>query len=315
MDRVGLAVFAEEVIQGLSTEPKRLSSKWFYDEVGDDLFVQIMKLPGYYLTDCEFQIFEQQRQNIIEGFDMSGKDFDLYELGAGDGTKTLELLKGLRNVEFTYKPIDISIHAINNLERRVSREMPNIQVEGIQGEYFDVLAELDSLKPKVILFMGSNIGNLMDSQANDFLKRLSRVMNPGDKLLLGVDLKKPSAIVLPAYNDAAGITAKFNLNLLTRINLEFDANFDLHRFRHAPEYDEERGWALSYIESLVDQEVHVKALSKRYSFKKGEKIFMEVSRKYDDDTISAITQNTSLDIVSKFYDQQKYFCDVLFEKQ
>ena len=183
------------------------------------------------------------------------------------------------------------------------------------GEYFDVLTALDSSKPKVILFMGSNIGNLIDRQANDFLIRLSRVMNPGDKLLLGVDLKKPSSIVLPAYNDSAGITAKFNLNLLTRINHEFAADFDIKKFQHAPEYDEERGWALSYIQSLADQTVQVKDLKEEISFSNGEKILMEISRKYDDATIMDITQNTGLAIVSKFYDQKKYFCDVLFEKR
>lgn len=314
MDKVSLEVFAQEVKDGLSAPKKRLSSKWFYDEIGDKLFVDIMNMPEYYLTDAEFEILSGQTTDIIHSFDMYSKHFDLFELGAGDGTKTMELLKALRRSDFTYRPIDISVHAIQELKKRIAKKLPEVAVEGAQGEYFDVLSTLNTTNPKVILFMGSNIGNLMDERANAFLKRLASVMNKGDKLLLGVDLKKSSSIVLPAYNDAQGITARFNLNLLHRINRELGGDFEVSNFAHKPMYDEEKGWAMSFLESSVDQKVSIEHLGLTVSFKKGELVFMEVSRKYDDETIARIVENTELDFIQKFYDSKKYFCDILFEK-
>ena len=315
MDKKTLELFGTEVKNGLLPPQKSLSSKWFYDEIGDKLFIDIMNMPEYYLTNCEFEILSKQTPEVISAFGISKEPFDLYELGAGDGTKTMELLKSLQGYDFTYRPIDISIHAIDSLTQRVTRDLPNIKVECAQGEYFEVLGSLNQSKPKIILFMGSNIGNMLDERANAFLKALSMTMNAGDKLLLGVDLKKASAIVLPAYNDKQGITAKFNLNLLHRINCELDGNFDLIAFEHAPLYDEERGWAMSFIKSKSTQQVHIKALDTLVDFDEGETIFMEVSRKYDDMSIANITQDTGLQIVEKFYDSKNYFCDIVFEKQ
>lgn len=308
--------FARDVEEGLSASPKWLSSQYFYDEVGDELFVKIMHMPEYYLSNCEHEIFREQGSDIVRSFNMNGDTFDLFELGAGDGTKTLELLRSLRGkFRFTYKPIDISDHAIKTLEKRVKNEVPDVAVKGMQGEYFEVLNNLDTKRPKVILFMGSNIGNLGDDRANHFLHGLAQRMNDGDKLLLGVDLKKPREIVLPAYDDAQGYTRQFNLNLLARINRELGGDFDLRGFDHDPVYDEEHGWALSYLLSLRDQEVRIKSLRKTFSFARGERIFTEISRKYDDATIADIGRNTGLKVVARFHDRKKYFADVLFEKQ
>lgn len=307
--------FARDVEEGLSASPKWLSSKYFYDEKGDELFVKIMHMPEYYLSGCEYEIMREQGRDIIRSLDMNGEVFDLYELGAGDGTKTLELLRNLRGkYRFTYKPIDISDHAVKTLEKRVKDEVPDVAVKGMQGEYFEVLNTLNTGRPKVILFMGSNIGNLGDDRANNFLRGLSERMNEGDKLLLGVDLKKPKEIVLPAYDDAQGYTRRFNLNLLARINRELGGDFDLRNFDHDPVYDEEHGWALSFLLSLREQEVRIKALRKTFSFAKGERIFTEISRKYDDAAIANIGRNTGLRIVARFRDRKAYFEDVLFEK-
>lgn len=307
--------FAKDVNEGLSSSPKELSSKYFYDEKGDTLFVKIMGMPEYYLTRSELQIFREQTEALINAFGVD-KDtpFDLYELGAGDGTKTMELLKGLQDFDFTYKPIDISSHAIDELEKRVATELPAISVEGMQGEYFQVLKSLSGNRPKVILFMGSNIGNMVDDIANSFLKQLSNSMNAGDKLLIGVDLKKPASVVLPAYNDKQGYTREFNLNLLDRMNKELDANFDREKFEHAPIYDEVNGWAMSFIKSLDNQKVEIGFLNKEFSFEKDENIFMEISRKYDDSTISAIAEDTDFQLIERFYDRDRFFSDVVFEK-
>lgn len=315
MDKEALEQFAKEVSEGLSAIPKSLPSKYFYDERGDELFVKIMNSPEYYLTDCEFEIFSEQTDEVIRAFEVKGRYFDLYELGAGDGTKTMELLKGLTDYDFTYRPIDISSHAIETLEARVHHQLPNVAVEGMQGEYFGVLDAISSEHPKVILFMGSNIGNMLDQQAQQFLQKLSDTMRPGDKLLMGVDLKKKASVVLPAYNDAQGYTSEFNLNLLDRINRELGGEFDREKFIHAPEYDAKNGWAKSYLKSKENQEVSIAYLNRTFSFEEGERIDMEISRKYDDETIAKLSDRTGLSIRHKFYDKQNYFCDILFEHE
>jgi len=315
MDNSSHKSFAKEVDEGLSAPIKRLNSKWFYDEIGNGLFEQIMKTPEYYLTECELEIFVNQSKAMIGSFGVEkGVHFDLYELGAGDGTKTIELLKHLQEFNFTYHPIDISQHAIDALVHRIEKTLPDIKVEGIQGEYFEALNVIKNDHLKIILFLGSNLGNMLDNRANEFLVALSRTMRKGDKLLLGIDLKKSKEIVLPAYNDSFGLTAEFNLNLLRRINRELGGDFKMAQFKHAPVYDEEQGMAMSFLESTCNQSVRIDALNKEFHFKNGESIFMEVSRKYDDGSIAAISINTNLDIAERFYDKRCYYCDLLFVK-
>ena len=226
--------FKKEVEKGLNENPKTLPSKYFYDKIGDALFVEIMNMPEYYLTRCELDIFQNKTEEIINAFGVQ-KDvyFELIELGAGDGTKTKELLKSLDNqsYSFDYFPIDISSNALDLLEKDLNKELPNVSVKTKQGDYFKVLASLkESEKPKIILFLGSNLGNMTDDLAAEFIYNLGANLRAGDKLLLGVDLIKAKEIVLPAYNDSKGITAKFNLNLLERINNELGGNFDLNYF-------------------------------------------------------------------------------------
>lgn len=315
MDNLQLKQFAEEVKEGLTAPQKRLSSKWFYDEIGDDLFIKIMNMPEYYLTNAEFEIFSEKANELIEAFGVKDQYFELIELGAGDGTKTIELLRALQGKDFVYRPIDISINAIDKITQRIKNELPIVRVEGAQGEYFAALKTLKSEHPKVILFMGSNLGNMLDAQANQFLKALSEVMNTGDKLLLGLDLKKKEEIVLPAYNDAQGFTAAFNLNLLDRINKELDADFNREAFDHKPQYDEQTGLAKSYLMSSVAQDVNIKAIGATIHFEEGETIFMEISRKYDEHAIREISANTRLNLISQLFDSKKWFSDFIFEKQ
>lgn len=307
--------FIKDVDEGLSASPKRLLSKYFYDEKGDELFVQIMNMPEYYLTNAEFEILSEQTGDIISSFETGDRQLELIELGAGDGTKTIELLKALQGKhDFTYMPIDISQHALDTLEARLAKEVPGVAVKTLQGDYFSVLGDIkDSDAMKVILFLGSNLGNMLDVNANRFIKQLSAKLNKGDKVFLGVDLKKDASVILPAYNDAAGITAAFNLNLLTRINRELGGNFDVTQFKHAPRYNKEAGQAESYIESLAIQDVHIEATGKTYHFDKGEKIHMEISRKYDRDTVNKVISATDLEIKKVFTDSKGYFSDFLLE--
>jgi L-histidine N-alpha-methyltransferase len=308
--------FLEEVNTGLSKKNKTLPSRYFYDAKGDDLFVKIMNSPEYYLTDSEHEIMREQTREIIAASGMGKKPFRLIELGAGDGTKTIELLRELSGqCAFTYMPIDISKNALKRLKERIKNELPGVSVEPKQGEYFAVLEDLHTInEPMFILFLGSNLGNMLDDRAHTFIQHLADVMNQHDMLLVGLDLKKDPAIILPAYNDAQGYTRDFNLNLLDRINAEFDANFDANAFSHAPMYDAENGLALSYLKSLKDQDVHISALNKTFHFQKGERIHTEISRKYDDDILKGIIKETGLEIEHVFTDSKNYFADYLLIK-
>ncbi|MCB0696930.1 MAG: L-histidine N(alpha)-methyltransferase [Chitinophagaceae bacterium] len=305
--------FRQDVDTGLSATPKQLLSKYFYDETGDSLFVKIMNMPEYYLTNSEYEIFTTQAEDIIKAFGVNGGTLELIELGAGDGTKTIELLKVLQGkTNFTYVPIDISQNALDLLCLRLAKEVPGINVQPLQGDYFSVLADIKQHQAqKVILFLGSNIGNMLDHNARRFVRQLCEQLNHGDKVLLGVDLKKDASIILPAYNDAQGITRDFNLNLLTRINRELGGNFVVSLFEHKPLYNEELGQAESYIQSMKDQDVHIKATGKTYHFDKGERIHMEISRKYDDKTINDIISDTGLQLKHKFTDSKNYFADYI----
>lgn len=307
--------FAADIYNGLSSSPKSLPSKYFYDEKGDELFVKIMHSPEYYLTNCEMEIFQTKAKDIIQKLGVGNKPFRLYELGAGNGEKTLELLKELQDYSFAYYPIDISNHALEVLQNRINKELAKVKVNPLQGEYFEVLGALNGSSLKVILFLGSNLGNMTDEKAHQFLKKLGASMNQGDKLLIGLDLKKSRDIVLPAYNDKQGYTKEFNLNLLRRINKELAADFNPQKFKHVPQYDEAEGIASSYLESQENQVVHVEKLKTDFQFKKGERIKTEVSRKYDREIIDKIIEGTGLKIKHFFYDQRKYFADVLFEKR
>lgn len=311
--------FKKDVFLGLSSNPKRLPSKYFYDSIGDDLFVQIMNMPEYYLTRAEHEIFRTKTAEIANELGLK-KDhyFELIELGAGDGTKTKELLSFLilGNYHFDYLPVDISQNALNGLEESLKLEFPSLSVQPKQGDYFEVLESLKSSdQPKVVLFLGSNIGNMMDDRAMLFLSQLSESLQVEDRVLIGVDLIKSADVVLPAYNDAQGITREFNLNLLTRINRELGANFTISDFSHCPEYTEEEGIARSFLQSDIAQTVRLEALNREFHFEAGEKIHTEISRKYNDNILKHIIADSRFKIHGKLTDSMKYFADYVLVRQ
>jgi len=314
-----MSEFSRDVAEGLSATPKRLSSKYFYDEIGDKIFQQIMEMPEYYLTDAEAEIFELHATDIVESWEMSqDESFDIVELGAGDGSKTKVLLNKLLDLsyEFRYLPIDISQNALDGLAQSLSRELPALKVKTLQGEYFSVLSDLAANdRPKVVLFLGSNLGNMPDELASSFLSELSNCLRVNDKVLLGLDQIKSDDIVLKAYDDPAGITASFNLNLLNRINRELGANFKIDAFRHLAKYDESEGIARSYLESLESQSVTIESLQKTYHFERGERIDVEISRKYTDEILTSVISSSDLELIHKFLDSRAYFADYLLVKR
>ncbi len=310
--------FKKDVKEGLSGNPKFLSSKYFYDEIGDKLFVEIMGMPEYYLTRAELEIFSQKTQALIDGFGVEKEHyFELIELGAGDGSKTKKLLQELlnQNYNFDYFPIDISHHALEDLELSLKKEIPGLSVTTKQGDYFEVLSSFkNSNHKKVVLFLGSNIGNLTDELSSEFIYQLGANLKPNDVLLLGVDLIKEKEIVLPAYNDANGITARFNLNVLHRINGELGGDFNLEKFKHVPEYTQEEGIAKSCLVSQIDQQVRVESINKTFFFKAGEPIHTEISRKYNDKIITSIIQDTDFQIIDKLTDSQGYSANYILKR-
>ncbi|MEN1786091.1 MAG: L-histidine N(alpha)-methyltransferase [Bacteroidota bacterium] len=314
-----LTSFGQEVQQGLSAFPKYLSSKYFYDAIGDKLFQDIMAMPEYYLTQAEFDILEAQAADIAAHFAPQKTVFSLFELGAGDGKKTKILLRHLVNhgYDFDYRPIDISQNALDNLQSNIAQELPGVSVNPLQGSYFETLKTIGATteRRKVILFLGSNIGNLLHRDAISFLQQLNQAMNDDDLLLMGMDQKKNPQTVLSAYNDPAGITEAFNKNVLTRINRELDGNFDLEKFKHWEVYDPETGTAKSYLVAKEAHKVYLGALDLEVRFEAWETIHTEISQKYDDQVVSWLTREAGFEIQEAFTDAKKSFKDYILKKQ
>ncbi len=307
--------FSEDVWRGLNSEPKYLQSKYFYDTKGDAIFREIMDCPEYYLTRCELEIFQTQSEDIANTILSRLTEFDLVELGPGDATKSVYLLEAIskQKVSFTYFPIDISENVIDQLKINLPKRIPGITVHGLNGDYLQMLGELKqtSARGKVVLFLGSNIGNIPLKETTDFLKALKACLSPGDLLLMGFDLKKDPEIILAAYNDNAGITRRFNLNLLQRINVTLGADFNLAEFAHQPQYNNETGACESYLVSLKDQRVRIGNLG-TVKFRKGEQIFMEVSQKYSAEQMDTFAVEAGFTIVSHFCDSKRWFIDGLW---
>jgi dimethylhistidine N-methyltransferase len=310
-----MSEFKSDVIEGLSSIPKKLSSKYFYDERGDELFIQIMNLDEYYLTRSEYEILDRNKNRLLEQFRKGGKRFELVELGAGDGLKTKILLEHFvaKQTDFKYTPIDISENVLQILKSDLIREIPELNFEGISGDYFKVLDQMGSDGEDmrdVVLFLGSNIGNFQLKEAIEFLKKISNSLNEGDMLLIGFDLKKNPKTILNAYNDSKGVTKAFNLNLLHRINKELGADFDVEQFEHYPTYDPLTGETRSYLISQTEQDVNIDGSV--IHFKKHEPVFVEISQKFSLTDIESLAAASGFEIVENYFDEQGYFVDSLW---
>ncbi len=306
--------FAKDVREGLSAEPKKLSSKYFYDDAGSRIFQQIMEMPEYYLTRAEMEIMTEQAAAIADALPYR-VPFNIIELGAGDGLKTNELLKYLvqQRVEFTYIPIDISGEAMHQLEDKLAQSMPGLDVRPVVGDYFKVLDNLDSEgRPNLYLFMGGNIGNYEKEGAFELLKMLRNVMQDNGRLMTGFDLRKNPRIIQKAYDDSDGITRAFNLNLLTRMNRELDADFDLDAFNFYSFYNPRNGEVRSMLVSMANQKVHIGALEQSFRFQANELIHTELSKKYTLDEIEELAVGSGFVMEKNFFDSQQYFTDSLW---
>ncbi|MDT7604306.1 MAG: hypothetical protein QOF61_2303 [Acidobacteriota bacterium] len=310
------ASFAADVALGLTSRPKQLFPKYFYDELGSHLFEAICLLPEYYLTRAEDEILSHRAGEIASA--LGGEPLTLVEFGSGSSTKTRHLIDALlrRQSELLYLPVDISVSALEAAADALLETYPRLRVEAYAGDYDAALARLKHDKSArgrtLALFLGSNIGNFDTADAESFLRRVCTVLRAGDALLLGADLKKDAGSLEAAYDDALGVTAAFNLNLLARINRELGANFDPRSFRHVAAYNERAGRVEMYLESTRAQVVNVAAVSLEVRFAAGERIHTENSYKYAPAELDALAAHAGFARGRAWLDAAERFSSNLF---
>ena len=306
--------FAEDVARGLAASPKSLPPKYFYDEQGSLLFEQITELEEYYLTRTEAGMLAAHGHDMLAA---AGDPLTLVELGSGSSSKTRLLLDILakRQARVDYVPIDISPTVVTEFGEQLLNDYPSLHIRGLICDYHQAMGELksESHGRRLFLFLGSSMGNYTPQQAVRLLRVVREAMGPQDRLLLGLDLKKDAAVLRRAYDDAKGVTAAFNLNLLARINRELGGRFELERFRHKAFYNEEQGRVEMHLESLVSQLVPVNGLQRSFSFKNGETIHTENSYKFDRQGLQEILEPCALAIQRQWLDHRRWFSLNLIE--
>jgi L-histidine Nalpha-methyltransferase len=311
----GDETFARDVIDGLTRTPKSLPSKYFYDDEGSRLFRQITELPEYYLTRCEHEILQTHRQELAAL--LAGGPFNLVELGAGDGRKTKVLLEHFldEGLDFRYIPIDICEAAVRDLIGNLKQCWAHLPSEGLTAEYSQGLRWLSERKEQrnLVLFLGSNIGNFSQEGMQLFLASVREALSEGDLLLIGFDLIKDVPLIEKAYNDSRGITARFNLNLLQRINRDLGGNFRSDRFRFFSHFDRSSGAVESCLISGRKQVVELERLHRSFIFEDEEPIHTERSQKYLESEVVRLAQETGFAVVRQMKDQRGYFLDSLWQ--
>jgi dimethylhistidine N-methyltransferase len=297
--------FADDVRRGLTAPRKFLLPQYFYDALGSALFDAICELPEYYVTRCETEILTSRRAEIAQEF---GTDVRLVELGAGSARKTRILLDAVRAAE--YVPVDVDAGMLEKTAGLLRHEYPRLAVHPICADFRQPPIPPSPLRT-IVLFLGSTIGNLDPEAATAMLRSIRALLQPGDALFLGADLRKPVSVLIPAYDDALGVTAAFNLNLLARINRELGGHFDLAQFQHYALYDEVLGRIEMHLISRIAQRVAIDALSLEVSFAEGETIHTESSHKYDDDALRALMEASGFAIARQWTDSRGWFTDAL----
>jgi dimethylhistidine N-methyltransferase len=298
---------------GLSSEPKKISAKYFYDDKGSELFQKITQHEDYYPTRTEFKILSDIKEKLPEL--IVEDNVDIVELGSGDGHKSRIILDGFLNQgkKTAYYPIDISEKAMHLLDDHLPKH-ENLKSLGVVGEYFEGVRYVskESSNKKLVLFLGSNIGNFGLIQSQGFLRRLWRHLDHGDQVLIGFDLKKEISVLNKAYNDSSGVTRDFNLNLLNRINKELSADFKPENFVHYGAYNPILGAMESFLISTKKQSVRVDDLERTFDFKEYEPIHLEYSFKFLKSEIESLANQTGYEIIKHFSDEKNYFVDSLW---
>ncbi|NNE09372.1 MAG: L-histidine N(alpha)-methyltransferase [Gemmatimonadetes bacterium] len=300
--------FAEAVEAGLSRDPKKLDCRFFYDETGSLLFERICELPEYYLTRSEREILVERSREIARRFP---RDTILVELGSGSSAKTDLLISAwiAEHGSLRYEPIDISEEILRESSLQLLERHRRLTVHAIAGHFEDGLRRIESAESgaKLVIWLGSTIGNLTRSQAIAFLRNVRGSLSERDGLLIGIDLRKDVGILENAYNDAAGVTADFNLNLLDRINAELGGHFDRARFRHEAKFNSESGSIQMFLVSEESQEVAIDEIGRTFSFGAGERIHTENSHKYSIDEIDSLFHEARFALAERWFDSNGLF--------
>ncbi len=308
--------FAKDVLKGLNSTPKRLSSVYFYDERGSQLFEEICKLEEYYLTRKETEILQRSAAEIISKLP---HNTHLIELGSGSSTKTRILLEAaLASFSQTqYSPIDVSAEILTDTVNSLNQRYPELQLEAVAGRYEFGMEYIlkNSTSSNCIMWLGSSMGNLTRVESAHFLREVRKNIGDQDCLLLGIDLRKEREILEPAYDDARGVTADFNLNLLDRLNTELGGTFERNNFHHQAVYNMEEGRIEMYLVSDVDQKVEIKNIGVSISFEKDEKILTEYSYKYSHTEINALAEASGFILEQQWLDEEGWFSLNCFKPQ
>jgi dimethylhistidine N-methyltransferase len=311
--------FAEDVRTGLTSSPKRLKPKYFYDPLGSRLFEAICELPEYYLTRAETAILVRHGADVVASLD---GPLRLVELGSGDAAKSRYLIEALLARQpdgLDYVPIDISESALERSAEHLNAAYPGLRVHPRAGDYMLGLEAMPGAGRggvrTLVLFLGSTIGNLHPGEAVELLSGIRARIEPGDGLLLGLDLKKSEAVLIPAYDDPLGVTAAFNLNLLVRINRELGGGFDLGGFAHRAVYDAGRGRVEMHIVSRRDQRVPIESLGLGIEFTAGEFILSECSYKFDRGQVERFADASGFALGGWWTDPDRLFSSALLVAQ
>ena len=301
--------FAEEVREGLTAIPKSIPPRYFYDSLGSALFVAICELPEYILTRAEAAILRASAAAMVRNF---GAPARVVELGSGDCRKSRILLEAIleRQPALTFVPIDVDGGILESSARELLASLPALTIEAVRGDFRDVAEIVSPIHGgTAVLFLGSTIGNLDPASASALLREVRRILSPGDALLLGADLRKPNAIIEPAYDDALGVTAAFNLNLLARINRELGGHFDLSKFGHRAFFNEEKSRIEMHLVSRERQRVNIHGLM--VDLGEGETIHTENSYKYTEADLQKLADAGGFSLAQRWRDADNLFTDVL----
>lgn len=301
---------AEEVLAGLSASPKRLPPKLFYDAQGSRLFEQITELPEYYLTRTERAIFQDYANEIVA---QAGSNLTLIELGAGSASKTRLLVEALsrRQIRVGFYPVDVSVSALKQAVSTLNGHIRNLRVHPIIADYSHHVPLHSIPGRKLVLFIGSTIGNFETDEAVQFLLRVRSSLRSGDALLLGFDMTKAPDLLHAAYNDAQGVTAQFNKNILARINHDLGGQFDLEAFQHIAFWNSQMSRIEMHLESRFDQKVWIRDLGMAFDFSAGERVHTENSYKFTSASIAAMLRQSGFHLEKSWTDTQKWFSTVL----
>jgi dimethylhistidine N-methyltransferase len=311
--------FAEDVRQGLTSTPKVLQPKYFYDELGSLLFGAICALPEYYVFRAELEILRARAGEIAAWLQGPVR---IVELGSGDARKTRLLIDALlaRQRGLDYMPIDVSASALEQSSEDLLSAYPNLRVTGWVGDYLEALRAIadesrrtvgSRFKHTLVLFLGSTLGNLEPAERTGMLRSIRALLSPGDAFLLGVDLEKPESVLIPAYDDPLGVTAAFNLNLLARINRELGGELALRSFRHQARYDAAAGRIEMHLESLRPQTVPIRSADLEVRFEQGETIHTESSYKFEPEQIAVLAAQTGMELRRTWFDRARQFASNL----